>query len=211
MHYKNLPECPLCFCRTEKFHEDVFFLCNQCKGILRPGQKHLSYKQEKAHYETHNNDVNDPRYQQFVSPITAAILEKFTIRHKGLDFGAGTGPVVSKVLNDRGYNIRLYDPFFHNNPELLERKYDYIVCCEVIEHFHFPNKEFRLLRSMLYPDGILFCMTHLYQPEYDFSQWYYKNDPTHVFIYQRETIRWIQTNFRFRNHCVENRLIKFAV
>ena len=35
-------------------------------------------------------------------------------------------------------------------------------------------------------------MTHLYIKEIDFAKWYYKNDITHVFIYQRETLMKIR-------------------
>jgi len=98
---------------------------------------------------THNNDVNDSGYHKFVSPIVNAVLNDFLPEHKGLDFGAGTGPVISKLLTDRNYQIKQYDPYFFNLPELLQKKYDYIVCCEVIEHFYDPDKEFQLLKSLL--------------------------------------------------------------
>ena len=67
---------------------------------------------EISRYEIHNNDVEDKGYQKFVLPITKAILHNYKPNHTGLDFGAGTGPVISKVLQDHHYNIKLYDPFF---------------------------------------------------------------------------------------------------
>ena len=51
------------------------------------------------------------------------------------------------MIKDKGFNISSYDPFFANNPELLNCKYDYIACCEVIEHFHNPAREFALLQE----------------------------------------------------------------
>jgi len=39
-------------------------------------------------------------------------MKDFNTNHKGLDFGAGTGPVISKVLKDKGYCIAQYDIFF---------------------------------------------------------------------------------------------------
>jgi 2-polyprenyl-3-methyl-5-hydroxy-6-metoxy-1,4-benzoquinol methylase len=48
-------------------------------------------------------------------------------------------------LEDDGYKIKQFDPFFHNDIAVLRRSYDYIVCCEVIEHFHSPSKEFELI------------------------------------------------------------------
>lgn len=164
---------------------------------------------EKLRYEEHNNDINDLNYQQFVSPITTAILEARTQEDKGLDFGAGTGPVISKVLKDHNYSIVQYDPFFHNFPELLNGKYDYIACCEVIEHFHYPHEEFGLLKDLLKKGALLYCMTDLYDEGIDFHNWYYKNDPTHTFIYQKNTIHWIQQEFAFSDVKIDGRLITF--
>ena len=165
---------------------------------------------EKLRYQEHNNDINDLNYQQFVSPITEAILINHTRNDKGLDFGAGTGPVISKVLEDNNYSIAKYDPLFHNKPELLNDKYDYIACCEVIEHFHNPKKAFRVLKKLLKKSARLYCMTDIYDESIDFHKWYYKNDPTHVFIYQEHTIHWIQQEFGFLNVSITNRLITFS-
>lgn len=179
-------------------------------GVFRSSRFWLSPSQEKTRYEAHNNDIEDPGYQQFVAPITNAILRDFRPYHQGLDFGAGTGPVISKVLNDSDYSISQYDPFFHNYPELLQRKYDYIVCCEVMEHFFYPAKEFSTLNHLLLPGGALYCMTHIYSSETNFESWYYKNDPTHVFMYQKETLEWIKSHFGFSSVEIEGRLIKFG-
>lgn len=160
-------------------------------------------------YKQHNNDVTDVRYQNFVSPIIAAVKNFYSTDSLGLDFGAGTGPVVSKILDDNGYTIKQYDPLFHNDTNVLKLKYDYIVCCEVIEHFHYPRKEFDLLKKLLKPKGHLYCMTHLYSREIDFSNWYYKNDNTHVFIYQPETLMKIKDIYNFFSLTKEGRLATF--
>ena len=61
-----------------------------------------------------------------------------------------------------------------------------------MEHLHDPLKEFALLTSLLKPQGKLYCMTHVYEPSIDFAKWYYKNDKTHVSIYQKETVHFLQ-------------------
>jgi len=169
----------------------------------------LNTKDEELRYETHNNDVFDVRYQNFVSPITKEILENFSEDHLGLDFGAGTGPVISKILKDNNFRIEAYDPFFHKDLKLLDEKYDYIACCEVMEHFYYPKKEFALLKKILLKGGNLYCMTEIYEERIDFSTWYYKNDPTHVFIYHKKTIEWIKNNFGFSDVNIKGRLIIF--
>lgn len=167
---------------------------------------------EKERYLTHNNDVSDPRYRKFVSPIVESVIKDFSPEeHVGLDFGAGTGPVITKLLSESNYKIFAYDPFFLPYTELLQRCYDFIACCEVIEHFQDPAKEFELLRSMLLPGGKLYCMTHVYDSNIDFSTWYYKNDPTHIFIYQKETFGFILKKFSFTEVRIDKRLITLSL
>ncbi len=214
--------CTLCNSRAVLFHEieekpsrekgfkkKKYFKCTFCSSVFLDPGNYPSRKVEKKRYEEHNNDVEDPGYQKFVTPIVNEITQRFYENHAGLDFGAGPGPVITKLLQDQGYNVELYDPFFWNNPGVLKSKYDYIACCEVIEHFHCPQKEFKLLRSLLKPGGVLFCMTQIYSEEIDFSSWYYKNDPTHVFFYHENALKWIQENFNFSRLVIGDRLIQF--
>ncbi len=207
--YMN-PTCPLChnpstlFC---DYKSRLYYECGTCKGIFLHPDQYMDFENEEKHYRFHNNNVEDLGYQNFVSPITNGILTDYTPQHSGLDFGAGTGSAISKILEDNGYQIAQYDPYFHPFPELLAQKYDYIACCEVVEHFHYPAKEFELLQQLLKPAGKLYCMTHVYSPEIDFEKWYYKNDTTHVFMYQKETMEWIATTFGFSEVKIENRLI----
>lgn len=169
-----------------------------------------TWQEEKKVYETHNNDVHDIRYQNFVSPIVNAVKSSYNKNHKGLDFGAGTGPVITSLLEKEGYDIKLYDPFFHFYPENLCKKYDYIICCEVIEHFHNPYDEFRDLTNMLNAKGSLFCMTSLYDENIDFKNWNYKNDETHVFFYHKKALEWIKNEFGFSDLEIEGKLIRLT-
>jgi len=189
--------CPLCTTLLEQKMDEDYYLCRQCRGIVKRAEARPDSAAEKAFYLTHENDVHDTRYQAFTAPISNYVLEHFSSQHEGLDFGSGTGPVISKVLTDQGYQIQQYDPYFANQPQLLEQSYDYIVACEVMEHFYSPLEEFARLRRLLRPGGQLIGMTLLYQSEIDFSSWRYRKDPTHVFIYQEETMRYIQALFDF--------------
>ena len=199
--------CPLCRNLGSWVQGTEFLLCRECRGLFRHARHLPGLEQEMARYETHRNDVNDPRYQAFVAPIVRAVARDYTPNHSGLDFGAGTGPVISKLLSDKGYRIAQYDPFFHNRPALLEESYDYIVCCEVIEHFRSPGREFRLLKRLLKPQGRLYCMTDLYHSWIKLRDWYYIKDPTHVFIYQPATLEWVRRNHGFSSCRIRDRLI----
>lgn len=172
---------------------------------------YISSKKEKERYESHDNNVYDKGYQAFVSPIVQAILKDYQKTHKGLDFGSGTGPVITKILRDHRYTIDTYDPFFANDKERLEETYDYIVCCEVMEHFHHPRLEFKQLKNMLKPGGSLYLMTKLYHEGIDFDQWYYKRDPTHVFFYHERALEYIKQQYNFSKMTILENMIIYKI
>lgn len=209
-----MPKCPLCQHKyTSKYLDHttgLFHRCGLCHLIFRDPKTHLSPVAEKQRYLAHNNNVNDPDYQQFVAPIVNSVIRDFSEPANGLDFGAGTGPVISKMLSESGHTMTLYDPFFHPEVAALEHQYDFIVCCEVIEHFRQPKQEFLLLKKMLAPHGKLYCMTHLATQGLDFKNWYYKNDKTHVAFYSKKNLEWIRRHFQFSKLSVENRLLVFS-
>lgn len=199
--------CPLCCSESESFYNEQFRKCPGCKSIFRVPDFFISPEKEKLRYEEHNNDIEDTRYQKFVGPIVDEILEYYSPHEIWLDFWAGTGPVISHLLEKKWFHIRLYDPFFHNSPEFLTQTYDFIIVCEVVEHFHNPKKEFELLYNLLKPGGRLYIMTDLYTPDINFKQWYYKNDKTHVFFYSDQAFELIAQNWAYKKYTREGRCI----
>ena len=179
----------------------------KCKSVLLHPDHYLSPDEEKNHYLTHQNDVNDHRYQEFVSPLVKAVINNQILTEKGLDFGSGTGPVITKLLRDSSYDVTTYDPFFDANPSALTSTYDYIICSEVMEHFHNPYEEFKVLSSLLNNSGSLYCMTQLYHEGIDFKTWRYKNDPTHTIFYHSDAISYITNEFGFQSNFIYGRLI----
>lgn len=147
------------------------------------------------------------RYQNFVSPVVNAILVSYKRHHKGLDFGAGTGSPIIKLLTDNGYAIREFDLFFNNDWEALQQQYDYIACSETAEHFKEPYKEFAQLRSLLKAGGSLYVMTDRFTENRDFGNWFYKTDPTHVFLYHENAFEYIRKEFGFREIIIEKRMV----
>ncbi|PKL86227.1 MAG: methyltransferase [Ignavibacteriae bacterium HGW-Ignavibacteriae-1] len=206
---KNKPHsyCPLCLNVDNFSFCNDFYHCSNCAGYFRPSELLPSREEERERYESHNNDVNDPRFRKFVEPITSSILQNYTPNSKGLDFGAGTGPVIETILKENSFDVALYDPLFHNYPDVLDEQYDYIACCEVIEHFHNPGFEFDKFSKMLNPQGTLYIMTQLYDSSIDFGSWYYIRDNTHVFIYQKDTMRWIRDKYKYSSMSIEGRMI----
>ncbi len=208
-----VPPCLLCGkASTQLFFESDhhrFYECTSCHTQFRDPETFLSPEAEKARYLEHNNDVEDTQYQQFVAPVLEAIIQRFDPTASVLDFGSGTGPVVAKLLADAGYNVRCYDPFFAPDASLLNATYEVIICCEVIEHFHQPLREFQQLYQRLRPGGVLICMTDLEVDTTNFKLWYYKDDPTHVIFYKQRNLEWIVRQTSFTDVTIEGRVVIF--
>ena len=207
-------DCILCREKTYYFYrftEKDYYRCSGCRSIMMDPFDYLPAAEEKKRYDQHKNDVNDPGYREFARPLVEKVLQKFTPGAVGLDYGAGPGPVSAVLLQGRGFKIALYDPFYWNDREVLDEQYEFIICCEVIEHFYAPAREFKFLRSLLKPHGSLYCMTEIYSDDLDFERWYYKNDPTHVFFYHRQAFDWIRDECGFSKLSVDKRVIHFEL
>jgi SAM-dependent methyltransferase len=210
-------KCRLCKSKANWFCEYFnlpvsFYKCTNCHSIFKDRTSYLTPSKEKKRYETHNNVVTDKKYQAFVEPITQAVLEDFNSASVGLDYGCGTGPVAAYVLQNKGYQIVLYDPFFYPDKAYTEQNYDFIICCEVMEHFHEPQKEFKHLRHHLKTGGRLYCKTNLISDHIsvdEFKSWYYKNDPTHVFFYSPTALHFLASSLGFESLDFNEKLITF--
>lgn len=201
--------CTLCnSLLTEQI--DLYYLqCSTCGSIVKHKQFYISSDEEKQRYQMHNNDVNDVRYQAFTSPITNFILEHCKPDDLGLDYGCGTGPVIATCLQEKKYKVVLFDPYFYPDATYQNNKYHYIYSCEVFEHFYHPYKEIKKLVQLLHDDGFLIVMTHLFLGKTDFLQWYYRKDPTHVFIYTPQSIAYISTHFSLKVKLQNERMVVF--
>ncbi|RLD77397.1 MAG: methyltransferase [Bacteroidetes bacterium] len=201
--------CPLCSNNGILLYQDdkhTFYQCNVCKGIYRDPDELLKKDEERERYYLHQNHINDHGYIKFADPIISFVKNNFNSNQKGLDFGAGHTPVISEILKRNNFKVEIYDPLFFDNKKVLGGKYDFIISCEVIEHFYNPRVEFELLYKMLNLKGKLICMTDIFNGS-NFDSWYYKTDPTHVFLYQKETFQWIKKHFGFSGIIIESRLI----
>lgn len=190
--------CPLCESPSvDDYARDIrrrYFRCSECGLIFADPASRLTRSQEKAVYDQHENSPSDPRYRQFLSrlaePLKARLAKK---KLHGLDFGSGPGPTLSVMLEESGYVMSVYDPFYAPDTSVLNRQYDFVTCTEAIEHFHKPGKEWRLLLGLIKPGGLLAIMTRLVptaEPA-GFLEWHYKNDPSHVSFFSRETFHYL--------------------
>ena len=187
--------CLLCHTDSKPFELDTF-MCPACALIFKNPNIFWSTEQDIKRYSTHNNNSSDQGYVDFllklVNPLKNFLPRKFAV----LDFGCGPGPTMPMLLEDFGGTVENYDPIFFPDAHLLVPDiYDVVTCTEVVEHFKAPAKDWDLLIDLVKEDGLLGVMTLLYSPEIDYSKWWYKNDPTHVVFYQKQTIDWLAEKY----------------
>ncbi|MGI8706506.1 MAG: class I SAM-dependent methyltransferase [Sphingomicrobium sp.] len=165
--------------------------CPACLATLVAVEDLPSPEAELQHYLHHQNDIHDPSYRKFVSKLVEPLAKRLEAGAAGLDYGCGTGPVAATMLRERGFDVELFDPFFAPDENVLERTYDFILCSEVVEHFHRPAEEFDKLGRLLRSGGTLAIMTCFQVDDEDFAQWHYRRDPTHVAFYREDTFRHV--------------------
>ncbi len=203
--------CPLCTSENlGSFFEDtkrIYLHCFYCNLVFVPRRYWLSTEDEKATYDLHENDAQDPGYRQFLSRLSTPLLEKLDSEQKGLDFGCGPGPTLSVLLEEQGHQVDLYDPIYYNDSSVFDKKYDFICATEVVEHLHDPNKIFTALFKMLRKGGWLGIMTKLVIDKSAFSQWHYIRDMTHICFYSRNTFEYLAQRFNAELEFVANDVI----
>ncbi len=158
---------------------------------------HLNDTEEKLRYDAHQNNPDDKRYQAFLSQVLEPVIHHLNkqgfkppkINAKGLDFGCGPGPTLSLMFEKQGHQVDLFDKFYVNNPAVFEQNYDFITATEVVEHLSAPNVELLRLFNSLKKRGVLAIMTQMMDDKTDFATWYYKNDPTHICFFSKNTMR----------------------
>lgn len=189
--------CPLCATPQDLIWlQDLkrcYYRCGNCALIFADPASHLSADAEKAIYQQHENNPADAGYRQFLNKLAAPLLARLgdCSTLTALDFGSGPGPTLHLMLNEAGLATSIYDPYFAPNPEVLNKSYDVICSTEAIEHFYHPASEWALWLQMLKQGGSLGLMTRLAPDKVQFLSWHYKNDPTHVCFFSRETFEFL--------------------
>lgn len=195
--------CPLCSAPTLELSNAArehsrYFRCAVCALIHLDPAHRLSRDAERSRYRLHENDGSDPGYVSFLKRLADPVMERLRPGARGLDFGCGPAPVLSEILTAAGFPCAAYDPFFAPDESLLDKRYDFVTCSEVIEHARDPAHMFATLRRMLSPGGILGVMTMFHPGEAAFADWWYRRDPTHVCFYNEATMRWIGERYEWQ-------------
>lgn len=196
--------CPLCRAQgthaLAEAHGRRFRECSRCGlAFVHPDDRPTA-AEERARYDTHQNDPGDPGYRSFLARLADPLTEILPPGASGLDYGSGPGPTLSVMMGERGFPMETWDPFYAPDPAPLARSWDFVTCTETAEHFHEPGREFDRLGGLVRPGGHLAIMTSWWTPPEDsqreargrhLAAWYYIRDPTHVVVYRRATLDWI--------------------
>ena len=204
--------CPLCAGNNSHFyHQDKkrsYFQCQHCQLIFADANSHLAADAEVAIYQQHENNPADQRYRAFLNKLAGPLLERLgSTGLQGLDFGCGPGPTLSLMLQEARQQMAVFDPYFANNPAVLTEQYDFICSTEAIEHFYQPANEWALWLRLLKAKGWLGLMTKLAPSKAEFGSWHYKNDPTHVCFFSRDTFEFLANRDGFHLEFIGNDVI----
>jgi SAM-dependent methyltransferase len=189
--------CPLCHgdevAPLATVQGKEYLECRTCGLAFLQPEARLDSVAERARYELHENDPGDLGYRDFLGRLARPLIRRLQPGAHGLDYGSGPGPTLSLMLEEKGFPMEIYDPFFAPDPAVLERRYDFVTCTETAEHFHDPAREFGRLHRLIRPGGWLGVMTETREPERSFQDWHYVREPTHVCFYQARTMEWVAT------------------
>lgn len=187
--------CPLCHgSKDTLYYHDKrgdYRRCSECSLVFVLPDVYLNPEDEKKRYDLHTNSPDDPDYRKFLSKVLDPVLERIEQKAFGLDFGCGPGPTLSKMFEEKGCTMNVYDHFYAKDEAVLEKSYDFITSTEVVEHLYDPKRVLDTLMAMLKPKGILALLTQVYPSQDAFGAWYYKNDPTHVCFFSDETMSYL--------------------
>ncbi|MBX3437283.1 MAG: class I SAM-dependent methyltransferase [Planctomycetaceae bacterium] len=191
--------CPLCHAsEVEVWHRDArreYGCCAVCRLVFVPSRYFLSQEAERACYDQHQNDPSDSAYRRFLSRLFDPLVARLRPGARGLDFGSGPGPTLSVMLNEAGFPMAIYDPFYAPHEEVWQDCYDFVTTTEVVEHLHRPMVDLQRVWRVLKPGGWLGIMTKRVLDAERFATWHYKNDPTHVVFYSEATFAWLATQW----------------
>ncbi|MFC1512443.1 class I SAM-dependent methyltransferase [bacterium] len=197
--------CPVCnsskgvpFYSGDK-HENYrqYYYCSNCSFVFIDKKYFLSKQEEKNRYLKHNNRMDDEKYRTFLEQIYTALAPYIKTGANGLDYGSGQCLLLSRIFTEHGFKMEGYDPLFHNDKNVLKRKYDFIVSTETVEHFYNPQKEFERLKSLIKTPGYIGIMTCMLESWDEFPSWYYHKDTTHVSFYTKNTFKYIANQYNF--------------
>ena len=188
--------CLLCESEAVSY-QDFYWKCPTCGLVFKSPETFPEYMEEKQRYLTHNNDVNDLGYLNYLSKAFDLADVK---KGRFLDYGCGPTQGLNVLVEHKKFEsiqVDSYDPIFFPmdfSKKQPSRAYDLVFASESFEHFYKPQKEISKIVDLLKVGGCLVVSTGFYE-EQDLKAWWYAKDPTHVVFYSKQTFEWVSSKY----------------
>lgn len=208
------PPCKICESRTEAAFalpvskktghpipdlpdDCIYYQCTRCKFCF---STHLDAADLTQLYDDTYWKDQDPdwggRVTQTLRLVMLAndLVQRRPDEIEVLDFGCGMGTFVEacrRDLNLKAWGTDIILPRFGKDWFLpkVDRRFDIVVACEVMEHVATPVDTFRRMREMLKPGGALAFQTAQYDPPSTGRDWWYIGpDNGHISLYSRQAL-----------------------
>ncbi len=195
-------KCLICQHETVTFTHPqthiVFHECSHCKVIFKDMIHWPSHDDELKRYKQHHNSMNNQGYLDFLNGFISHGVKPFIKDGHVLDFGSGPEAILKLLLDELGYEVTCYDPFFE--PKLPENQvFDMITATEVIEHIQDPMKQLDWIDKHLKKGGYFSMMTLLYPEDRElFYKWFYIRDITHIIFFHSKTYAYLAQSFGWK-------------
>jgi len=189
-------------CTSDRF---LFHRCGSCGFHWQDESFHLSQKLERERYDLHSNTLSDTGYVKYLSAVADLIEHLPVVPKKILDFGSGKEAVLTGILKGRGFDCEPFDPLYGLEITLPAHSFNAVIANEVIEHFRNPLIDFGTLFTNIRKGGYCIAVTQLVLPGIDLEKWWYIQDPTHIALYELQTIDWIGERFSIPAEIVDEK------
>jgi len=110
--------CPLC--RSDgarSYFQDSrrdYYRCQVCGLVFVPPWQFLPAEEEKKRYDLHRNSPGDPGYRRFLSRLFIPLQRLLIPESEGLDFGSGPEPALSRMFEEAGHSMVIFDHFYEH-------------------------------------------------------------------------------------------------
>ncbi|MCB0407048.1 MAG: class I SAM-dependent methyltransferase [Bdellovibrionales bacterium] len=174
-----------------------YFFCTKCNYLFLSPFQRLSLDAEKQRYLEHENNLDDPRYLNYLQRTWQQLGLSKT---KGfiLDFGCGPTKGLENLLQESQFEILSYDPIFHPLDFVEHHEnIDIVFCSEAIEHMFDPSSIFTIWKQLLKKGGQIILRTAFHPGVEQLEGWWYRLDPTHIGFFNEKTFQWVAQNWSF--------------
>lgn len=160
--------------KSNRGRAEDFATCVDCGFIACSGNTH-DYSTKGFGAYSQPSTPNGTRVGDGLRPgreFHMAVMGREILRRPAVDiliYGAGLSRDFELLANEPGFNVvaitdlenysgsRRFVPINARGP-----KFDLIVCCEVMEHFNEPLKEFAQLFQFAHPTSLVICSTNVH-------------------------------------------------